>query len=540
MSYLPDTVAKLTPVVAHAQPVVVCGANCPPAAATAQQAGLGRQAADFFLGLFDTKNWPARWHCGSWSDFHGWLYIVSDLLIWASYFAIPILLIVMLTRRKDIPFPRIIWLFVGFIVLCGITHLLDAIIFWWPAYRLSALIRFATAVVSAFTVYAVYKIMPGVLSLRTIDELEREIAERKLVEIKLAQSKFLLKEAERIARVGGWEFDPVKKKSTWSAMVYNIYDVPHDYDIDGSDPFSFYTEPSAILLKAAIEKAYADGTNWDLELQMITGKGAHIWVRSCGECFYDDHGKMSKLRGVFMDIDRYKNNEEALNTSHELLFRSHQQLKTFTHILSHNIRNHASNISLLSSLVNPDGMDDDNRELFEKINKVSVGLNDTLNDLAAAIRIRESKIESEELSFREATGNVVEILESMILANGAKIKYHFSTKTIRYPKLYLESIIMNLLSNAIKYRKENEPPVITLKTYQDDADRTVLECRDNGQGIDLKLHGTRLFGLYKTFHTHKEAHGVGLFLIKTQVESQGGTIVVESEPGQGAVFKIIF
>jgi sensor histidine kinase regulating citrate/malate metabolism len=68
----------------------------------------------------------------------------------------------------------------------------------------------------------------------------------------------------------------------------------------------------------------------------------------------------------------------------------------------------------------------------------------------------------------------------------------------------------------------------------------VLECEDNGLGIDLNLHGTKIFGLYKTFHAHKDAHGVGLFLVKTQVESQGGIISVDSKLHVGTTFKIIF
>ncbi|HEX8356127.1 MAG TPA: hypothetical protein VF610_01890, partial [Segetibacter sp.] len=62
---------------------------------------------DFTSKLFNTSDWPARWHCGNWSQFHGWLYIISDLLIWASYFAIPFLLFRLLTKRKDVPFPKI-------------------------------------------------------------------------------------------------------------------------------------------------------------------------------------------------------------------------------------------------------------------------------------------------------------------------------------------------------------------------------------------------------------------------------------------------
>ena len=524
----------------HQHNVAVCGTNCPPVAGVAQHAGLGVQLKEFFVGLFDTSHWPARWHCGSWSDLHGWLYITSDLLIWASYFAIPLLLARLVTKRKDVPFPKIIWLFVAFIVLCGTTHLLDAGIFWWPAYRLSAFIRLITAIVSAFTVYAIYRVMPSVLSLRSVTELEHEIAERKEVEEKLAASKFLLKEAGRLGRVGGWEFDVIQQRSTWSAMVYEIYDLPENYIIDENDPFAFYIEPYKQQIKDALANAYAKGQGWDLELQMVTGKGANIWVRSSGECFYDESGKLIKLRGVIMDIDRYKTNEAELSKSHEMLFHSHQQLKTFTHILSHNIRNHASNISLLTGLVETDDLNAENSELFDKINRVSSGLNDTLNDLALAIKIREHAVESQKLSFREITGNVVEILESMILMNVAQVKYHFEVPNVSYPKLYLESIIMNLISNAIKYKRADVAPKILLKTYYNEQGKIVLECQDNGMGIDLKLHGDKVFGLYKTFHAHAEAHGVGLFLVKTQVESQEGAITVESTPGVGTTFKIVF
>ena len=48
-----------------------------------------QEILEFFGGLFATDLWPARWNCGVWSDFHGWLYIGSDIAIWAAYFLIP-------------------------------------------------------------------------------------------------------------------------------------------------------------------------------------------------------------------------------------------------------------------------------------------------------------------------------------------------------------------------------------------------------------------------------------------------------------------
>jgi PAS domain S-box-containing protein len=142
------------------------------------------QIAEFFEKLFSTDSWPARWYCGTWTEFHGWLYIISDLAIWAAYFVIPILLILFIRKKPSIPFPTVFWLFGAFILFCGLTHLIDALIFWWPAYRLSALLRLITAVISWITVIAIYKFLPIALSLRTTLDIEKELLERKKSELK--------------------------------------------------------------------------------------------------------------------------------------------------------------------------------------------------------------------------------------------------------------------------------------------------------------------------------------------------------------------
>ncbi len=179
-------------------PAVACGPACHKTAVPPHETTLPNQAKEFFSGLFDTSNWPPRWQCGIWTDFHGWLYVVSDLMIFAAYFAIPILLYRIVSKRKDLPFLKLFWLFIAFILLCGSTHLLDAIIFWWPAYRLSALVRFLTGLVSIATVVVLYKAWPMINNLRTLKQLEAEIEERKKAEAEARQHQVLKESAEEL------------------------------------------------------------------------------------------------------------------------------------------------------------------------------------------------------------------------------------------------------------------------------------------------------------------------------------------------------
>src|SRR4051812_21278974 len=63
----------------NGQNIAVCSTNL-----AASNTSLGQQSLEFFSGIFDTDKWPQRWQCGEWTSFHGWLYIISDLIIWLS------------------------------------------------------------------------------------------------------------------------------------------------------------------------------------------------------------------------------------------------------------------------------------------------------------------------------------------------------------------------------------------------------------------------------------------------------------------------
>src|SRR6478609_7232898 len=111
-------------------------------------------------GLFDTTGFPPRNQCGAnWTPSLIWLHVTSDLFIWLAYVSIPLVLLYF-TRRRDLPFPRLFVLFALFILACGTTHLIDALMFEYPVYRFAGVMKFVTAVVSWATVIALVPIVP--------------------------------------------------------------------------------------------------------------------------------------------------------------------------------------------------------------------------------------------------------------------------------------------------------------------------------------------------------------------------------------------
>jgi signal transduction histidine kinase len=104
---------------------------------------------------------------------------------------------------------------------------------------------------------------------------------------------------------------------------------------------------------------------------------------------------------------------------------------------------------------------------------------------------------------------------------------------------YALSIGYNLLANAIKYRSPDRDLHIAVRSYRAGSFICLL-VQDNGRGIDLVKNRHKLFGMYQRFHQQIEGKGLGLHLVKTQIEAVGGSIAVESEPGKGTAFKVLF
>jgi signal transduction histidine kinase len=110
--------------------------------------------------------------------------------------------------------------------------------------------------------------------------------------------------------------------------------------------------------------------------------------------------------------------------------------------------------------------------------------------------------------------------------------------TLQSHKAYLFSILYNLISNAIKYRSPDRPLQISLKCFWTPKRGTCISCSDNGRGMDLKTAGKNLFKLYKRFHPGIPGRGIGLYLVKTHIETLGGEIEVDSAPEKGTRFLI--
>lgn len=237
------------------------------------------------------------------------------------------------------------------------------------------------------------------------------------------------------------------------------------------------------------------------------------------------------------DITARKRAEEDRARLIDQLTTQNKNLEEFSYVISHNLRSPVASIKGLVNLIRNDKTPQP--QLIDMLSKSADRLDEVIIDLNSVLETKSTVTENYELIlFEDVVRNCQEILKAEIDKSNVSIITDFkSLPFIQTSKPYITSIIQNLMANAIKYRKDDEPLEIQLKSFRTDH-KYCLTIRDNGLGIDLDQHKEKLFKLYKRFHTHVEGKGVGLYLVKTQVEAMNGSVSVSSKVGEGTEFTI--
>jgi len=244
-----------------------------------------------------------------------------------------------------------------------------------------------------------------------------------------------------------------------------------------------------------------------------------------------------------VDITPQIEAENRLRNLLQISAMQNESLLNFAHIVSHNMRSHSANLTKITDFLLEGGMDSTEYDnTLDMLHKASKGLNETVSHLNEVVQIKtgqEKKMDRILLKkiVDEVIGNVG------ALANEKKVKVEVDIPDgieVMGITAYVESIVQNLLTNAIKYRDTKKKHcLVSIRASQDEEDVT-LDVSDNGLGIDMEANRDKVFGMYKTFHRNKDAKGIGLFITKSQVDSIGGSIHVESEVGVGSTFRVKF
>lgn len=255
----------------------------------------------------------------------------------------------------------------------------------------------------------------------------------------------------------------------------------------------------------------------------------------------DLEGKVNGLIGMSMDITDLKQKEDQLHNLINVTAIQNKKLINFAHIVSHNLRSHTANFSMLLDFLVREKDEKEKKRIMKMLSHASDNLLDTLENLNEVVDISTNvNLDKKSLNLSENIVKVQQNLSAFLLKNQVEFADSIPKEiNVMSVPAYLESILLNLITNSVKYRSPKRNPVIELAVKKENKN-TILSITDNGMGIDLKRYGGKIFGMYKTFHNNKDARGLGLYIIKNQIEAMGGKITVSSTVNKGSTFNVFF
>jgi PAS domain S-box-containing protein len=528
------------------------------------------QVIEFFKKLFDTSDWPPRWNCGKWTEFHGWFYIISDLMVWSAYFAIPVIILRYISRRKGIRFHKVYFLFAAFILACGLTHFIDAVMFWFPAYRFNALVRFITGVASWFTVYHLFKILPAAFSLKSPAELENEVEQRRMAEEELTIKNKQLNEAQDIAKLGHWEWDIGTNKLEWSEGLYKVYGFKSSSDEITFEKFMEKVHPDdQEYVSTTIKQVFENKEFPEYYHRIVVDGGEVRTVHAKGELILDAKGEVLKMLGTAQDVTEQKSTEHELLSKTKELQAVNSELEKFAYIASHDLQEPLRKMITYTSLLEKEiqGVAGEKSLMYlDKIVGSSERMQNLISDILNLSRFSSSEITFEQVNINEIVHNVMSDLEVVIQTSGASINLS-NLPVVEANASQMNQLFQNLISNGIKFRKPDVKPVITIQSEIVTGDLLKKDqfagahykflmlgnqkvwtnekfCRiivkDNGIGFNEE-YADRIFEVFQRLHNKSqyEGTGIGLAICKKIVENHHGTITANSKPGEGAIFIIV-
>jgi PAS domain S-box-containing protein len=373
-------------------------------------------------------------------------------------------------------------------------------------------------------------------AIQDITKQKEEEQRLKLLETVITQSK------DSIIITEAFSTDRTIPKIIYSNPAFSVMSGYLFNEIIGKSPTIFIGPNSDMEEYQKLLKAINNKEECQIETISYTKKNEQYLVRFSMIPVYNSENELSHWISIQRDISKEKKQEKEKEKLIIELIQKNKDLKQFSYITSHNLRAPLSNLTGLLNLIEDIPIENlELKEILNGFNKSTHLLNETINDLVKVIVIKEnSSLQKEAIQLEHIFDKIINQLSFQIEFSKPTININLKKVSIlNTNKAYLESIILNLISNSLKFKSENRKLEINI-TASKTGNTVIIIFSDNGIGIDLKRNRDKVFGLYQRFHNYPDSKGLGLYLVKSQVETMGGTIDIESEVNKGTTFTLTF
>ena len=376
-----------------------------------------------------------------------------------------------------------------------------------------------------------------------LDRMSADWSEQRQLADRLRASEAVQQRILESSGAGLWELDFATGAIAADARMVELMGLPPGGTFDLASGLNEQVVPEdRERVGAAVAAAMAGENDGRYLVEFRTGGRDGVplrWVESRARVTFDAAGKARSLGGAMIDITERKRSESERERLVEELTRSNTALDQFAHVASHDLRAPLRGIGNLATWIEDDlgdALTDDVRDKLGLMRGRVRHLETMITGILDFATAGRNQTETEPVDIARLVGDVIGLLAPPEQTVIAVVEPMPSLTTER---VALQQVVMNLLGNAIKHA-QGDHATIRLEA-RDEGDFVHLTVRDNGPGIDPKDH-ERIWGLFQKgpSRTKVEGSGIGLAVVKKTVESRGGRVWVESSPGQGATFHVLW
>lgn len=500
-------------------------------------------------------------YCISWDVPLLTLHVISDIFIALAYFSIPIGIIYFVTRKDDVTFKPVYYLFAAFIMACGITHVMGIVTLWLPLYYLAGVLKLVTAVVSVATaIYLIPKLsdmvaLPDLNQLISLNkQLRQENQSRQKAESELEDSKARLAETNKMLSA---VLDAIPVRVFWKNTQLKYEGANRLFLEDAG-----FTDIKEITGKTDMEMPWAGGFAdkfreddravlesglplLQIEEQLIDHNGKELWASTNKAPLLNDNDEIIGVLGTFEDITQAKADEQELIVAKEQAEQANIAKSEFLANMSHELRTPLNGVIGTLDLLTETSLNNRQENLVNISKHSAESLLGLLNDVLDLSKIESGKLELE-LRNEDLNEMLADVGRGM--ASRAEEKSlellcpaHFLAPCVaRIDRLRIRQVLNNLIGNAIKFTEKGTVTVdLTVLKQSMTGARLRFSISDTGVGIS-ELEQDVLFERFRQLDassTRKQTgSGLGLAISKQLVELMRGRIGVNSTPGLGSTF----
>ena len=366
-----------------------------------------------------------------------------------------------------------------------------------------------------------------------------DVTQLVLTKQNITRARSMLTEAQNLAKMGNWNYNLRKKELTVSLGLKAICGIPADAKLDVEQFVALIHEDDVERVFEEVMNLQLTGGKVENNFTVIRLDKRKIKVKAVHTLDFDEEGKVLRYYGVIQDVTELELAEKERGRITQELINRNKALEQFTYVISHNLRAPVANIRALTEIMRESDCGQADHDLVDKMGLSVQNLDSIISDLNHILQIKQQQNSlKEQVNLHELMSSITLSIKNLIVEEQVSIQMdvdkNFSIVAVRG---YLYSIFYNLTLNSIKYRRKDVNPIIRIRCTLN-QDQITIGFQDNGKGIDLEKNREALFGLYKRFDSSVEGKGMGLFMVKTQVEELGGQIEVQSVLGAGTLFII--